>query len=555
MLSDIEIAKQSTMIKVSELIKKLNIDEDDVDYYGKYKAKLNLDLYNKLNDKPDGKLILVSAISPTPLGEGKSTTTIGLTDAMNKLNYNTLAALREPSLGPVFGVKGGAAGGGYAQVNPMADLNLHFTGDLHAMTSANNLISACIDNHIHQGNLLNIDPDNIRWERCLDLNDRALRQVVVGCGPKSNGVERKDRFNITVASEIMAILCLSRDLKDLRRRIEDIIIGYTYDKKVVTVKDLGIAGSVVVLLKDAMNPNVIQTLENNPVLVHGGPFANIAHGCNSIVATKMALKLADYVVTEAGFGADLGAEKFLDIKCREAGLKVSAVVIVATIKALKYHGNVKMKDILEENIEALEKGFMNLVKHVDTIQKFGIPFVIALNKYYNDTENELNTFMRLAKEYNFPVALSEVFAKGGEGGIDLAKQVINSINGAYTPKYIYDLNDTIENKINLIAKNVYGAKDVVFSDYAKEQLVELENSSYKDFYICMAKTPLSLTDNPKLVGRPVDFTISIKEIKISAGARFLVCLTGDIMTMPGLPKEPLANKINLNEENEIINLS
>ena len=414
MLSDIEIAKQSKMIKVSELIKKLNIDEDDVDCYGKYKAKLNLDLYNKLSNKPDGKLILVSAISPTPLGEGKSTTTIGLTDAMNKLNYNTLAALREPSLGPVFGVKGGAAGGGYAQVNPMADLNLHFTGDLHAMTSANNLISACIDNHIHQGNLLNIDPENIRWERCLDLNDRALRQVVVGCGPKSNGVERKDRFNITVASEIMAILCLSKNLKDLRRRIEDIIVGYTYDKKVVTVKDLGIAGSVVVLLKDAMNPNVIQTLENNPVLVHGGPFANIAHGCNSIVATKMALKLADYVVTEAGFGADLGAEKFLDIKCREAELKVSAVVIVATIKALKYHGNVKMKDILEENTEALEKGFMNLVKHVDTIKKFGIPFVIALNKYHNDTENELNTFNRLAQEYQFPVALSEVFAKGGE---------------------------------------------------------------------------------------------------------------------------------------------
>lgn len=555
MLSDIEIAKQSKMIKISELIKKLNIDEDDVDYYGKYKAKLNLDLYNKLNEKSDGKLILVSAISPTPLGEGKSTTTIGLTDAMNKLNYRTLAALREPSLGPVFGVKGGAAGGGYAQVNPMADLNLHFTGDLHAMTSANNLISACIDNHIHQGNLLNIDPENIRWERCLDLNDRALRQVVVGCGPKSNGVERKDRFNITVASEIMAILCLAKDLKDLRRRIENIIVGYTYDKKVVTVKDLGIAGSVVVLLKDAMNPNVIQTLENNPVLVHGGPFANIAHGCNSIVATKMALKLADYVVTEAGFGADLGAEKFLDIKCREAGLKVSAVVIVATIKALKYHGNVKMKDILEENTEALEKGFMNLVKHVDTIQKFGIPFVIALNKYHNDTENELNTFNRLAKEYNFPVALSEVFAKGGDGGIELAKQVINSINGSHTPKYIYDLHDTIENKIKLIAKNVYGAKDVVFSDYAKEQLVELENSSYKDFYICMAKTPLSLTDNPKLVGRPVDFTISIKEIKISAGAKFLVCLTGDIMTMPGLPKEPLANKIDLNEENEIINLS
>ena len=555
MLSDIEIAKQSKMLKISEIIEKLNISEEDVDYYGKYKAKIDLALLEKLSTKKDGKLILVSAISPTPLGEGKSTTTIGLTDAMNLLNYNTVAALREPSLGPVFGVKGGAAGGGYAQVNPMADLNLHFTGDLHAMTSANNLISACIDNHIHQGNALNIDPENIRWERCLDLNDRALRQVVVGCGPKSNGVERKDRFNITVASEIMAILCLSKNLKDLRKRIEDIIIGYTYDKKVVTVKDLGIAGSVVVLLKDAMNPNVIQTLENNPVLVHGGPFANIAHGCNSIVATKLALKLADYVVTEAGFGADLGAEKFLDIKCREAGLKVSAVVIVATIKALKYHGNVKMKDIKEENLEALEAGFMNLVKHIDTIQQFGIPFVIALNKYNTDTDKELDKFNELASKYNFPVALSEVFAKGGNGGIELAKQVVNAMNNPVVPNYMYDLKDTIENKINNIAKKVYGAKEVVFSEFAKTQLNELENSIYKDFYICMAKTPLSLTDNPKMVGRPVDFTISIKEIKISAGAHFLVCLTGDIMTMPGLPKEPLANKIDLNEENEIINLS
>lgn len=555
MLSDIEIAKQSKMKRISEITNALNIDEEYVEYYGKYKAKLELELLETLKDKQDAKLVLVSAISPTPLGEGKSTTTIGLVDALNLIGKKTVGALREPSLGPVFGVKGGAAGGGYAQVNPMADLNLHFTGDLHAMTSANNLISACIDNHIHQGNELNIDPEQIKWERCLDLNDRVLRNVVVGCGPKSNGVERKDRFNITVASEIMAILCLSKDLQDLKHRIESLIIGYTYEGKVVTVKELGCAGSVLVLLKDAFKPNVIQTLENNPVLVHGGPFANIAHGCNSIVATKMASKLGDYVITEAGFGADLGAEKFLDIKCREAGLKVSAVVLVATIKALKYHGGVKMKEVLEENIEALKKGFGNLAKHVDTIKKFGLPFVIAINKFHTDTEAEIKALMELCEENNFPMALSEVFAKGGKGGVELANKLLGAMEEPKTPNYIYDLNDTIENKINLIAKNVYGAKDVVFVDKAAEQIKELEQSIYKDFFICMAKTPLSLTDNPKAVGSPKDFTITIKEIKISAGAKFLVCLTGDIMTMPGLPKVPLANKIDLNEENEIINLS
>ena len=555
MLSDIEIAKQSKMKRISEITSSLNIDEEYVEYYGKYKAKLELELYESLKEKEDGKLVLVSAISPTPLGEGKSTTTIGLVDALNLLGKKTVGALREPSLGPVFGVKGGAAGGGYAQVNPMADLNLHFTGDLHAMTSANNLISACIDNHIHQGNELGIDPEQIKWERCVDLNDRALRSVVVGCGPKSNGVERKDRFNITVASEIMAILCLARSLDDLKQRIESLIIGYTYEGKVVTVKELGCAGSVLVLLKDAFKPNIIQTLENNPVLVHGGPFANIAHGCNSISATKMALKLGDYVVTEAGFGADLGAEKFLDIKCREAGLKVSAVVLVATIKALKYHGKVKMKEVTEENIDALKAGFGNLVKHVDTIKKFGLPFVIAINRFHTDTEAEIATLMQLCEENNFPMALSEVFAKGGKGGVELANKLLAAMEEPKTPNYIYNLNDTIENKINLIAKNVYGAKEVVFVDKAVDQIKQYENSIYKDFYICMAKTPLSLTDNPKAVGSPKDFTITIKEIKISAGAKFLVCLTGDIMTMPGLPKEPLANKIDLNEQNEIINLS
>ena len=555
MLSDIEISQQSKMKRIVELTDKLNIDDEYVEFYGKYKAKLELELLQHLKNKKDGKLILVSAISPTPLGEGKSTTSIGLVDALNELNYKAIGALREPSLGPVFGVKGGAAGGGYAQVNPMADLNLHFNGDLHAMTAANNLISACIDNHIHQGNELNINPENIRWERCLDLNDRALRNVVVGCGGKSNGVMRNDRFNITVASEIMAIMCLSRDIEDLRSRIDSLIIGYTYDDKVVTVKDLGITGSVLVLLKDAIKPNLIQTLENNPVLIHGGPFANVAHGCSSIIATKMGLKLADYVVTEAGFGADLGAEKFLDIKCREANLHVSGVVIVATIKALKYHGKVKMKDINEENIPALIEGFGNLQKHVDTIQKFGLPFVIALNKYHNDTENELNTLLDLCKQNNYPIALSEVFAKGGKGGIDLAEKLLSVMEEPRSPKFMYDLQDTISNKIRNIVRNVYGAKDFVFVDKAIEQIKYLENSQYKDFFICMAKTPLSLTDNPKMVGAPKNFIITIKEIKISAGAKFLVCLTGDIMTMPGLPKVPLANKIDIDENGEIVNLS
>lgn len=553
MLSDIEIARKSVMMPISQIAKKIGIDEEYLEYYGKYKAKINLDILEKNKNSKEGKLILVTAISPTPLGEGKSTTTIGLVDALNKLNVKTIGALREPSLGPVFGVKGGAAGGGYAQMNPMDELNLHFTGDIHAITSANNLISACIDNHIFQGNELNIDPNKITWQRCVDLNDRALREVRIIVDKEKN--ERVDRFNISVASEIMAIFCLARDIDDLRNRIDSLIIGYNYDGNEVTVKDLGITGSVLVLLKEAIKPNIIQTLENNPVIVHGGPFANIAHGCNSIIATKTALKLADVVVTEAGFGADLGAEKFLDIKCREANLKVNALVIVATIKALKYHGGVPAKEVGTENIEALKKGIANLEKHIQTIQSFKLPYVIAINRYANDTKEELEVLNEWTTKNNHPCALSEVFAKGSEGGIELAKAVLSIMNEGKSPEYIYDLNDSIENKIKKIAKTVYGAKDVCFTDEVKEKIKKLQSSKYSDFYICMAKTPLSLTDNPKLVGRPTDFTITVREIRISAGAKFLVCLTSDIMTMPGLPKEPLAKKIDLNEKGEIINLS
>ena len=554
MLSDIEIANSAKIENIKEIAKKVNISEDYLELYGNDKAKIKLDIYKSLESKKDAKLILVTAITPTPLGEGKSTTTIGLTDAMNLIGKNTIACLREPSLGPVFGVKGGAAGGGYAQVNPMADLNLHFTGDLHAMTAANNLISACIDNHIFQGNELNINPDRIVWQRCMDLNDRALREVMVAVNSKKGIIGRKDQFNITVASEIMAILCLATSIEDLRMRIDNLIVAYTYDNKQIKVKDLGITGSVLVLLKDAIKPNLIQTLENNPVLVHGGPFANIAHGCNSIMATKLGLKLADYVVTEAGFGADLGAEKFLDIKCRVANLKPNAVVVVATIKALKYHGGVMAAECLEPNLDALKKGIVNLEKHIDTIKTFGIPYVVCVNRFLKDTEEEIEYLMNWAKEKGHKVALSEVFSKGGKGGIDLANLVVDACNEPNDFKYIYNLEDPIETKILKIAQKVYGAKNIEFTKKGKEYLEIVKNGSYQDFYVCMAKTPLSLTDNAKIVGAPTDFTIKIKEIRISAGAKFLVCLTGDIMTMPGLSKVPLANKIDY-KEGKIINLS
>lgn len=555
MLSDIEISQNAKVEKINKIAEKLAINEDYLEQYGSDKAKINLNIFKEYENKPDGKLILVTAISPTPLGEGKSTTSIGLVDALCKLNKKALGALREPSLGPVFGVKGGAAGGGYAQINPMADLNLHFTGDLHAITAANNLISACLDNHIFQGNELNINPNRVVWQRCMDLNDRALREVTVAIEEKKGVEGRKERFNITVASEIMAILCLAKDINDLRSRVDNLILAYTYDDKVITVKDLGITGSVLVLLKDAMKPNLVQTLENNPILVHGGPFANIAHGCNSIIATRLGLKLADYLVTEAGFGADLGAEKFLDIKCREAGLNPSAVVLVATIKALKYHGGVDAKECKLPNLEALKKGIVNLEKHIDTLQKFGLPFVIALNRFDTDTDEELSFMDEWSKENNYPLALSEVFAKGGAGGVELAEKVIATCEQENNFNYLYDLTDSVEDKIFKIASKVYGAKEVVYKKAALAKLEEIKKTNYKDFYICMAKTPLSLTDNAKIVGAPKDFTITVKEIRVSAGAKFLVCLTGAIMTMPGLPKVPLANKIDIDEDNKIHNLS
>ena len=553
MLSDIEIIKQSKMKKIVSLIDKYDIKPEEVSLYGENIAKLDLSILDRLKDKKDGKLILVTAITPTPTGEGKSTTTIGLVDAMNKVGTKTIGAIREPSLGPVFGVKGGAAGGGYAQVNPMVEMNLHFTGDLHAMTTANNLVSAVIDNYLFQGNPLNINPEKITWKRCLDLNDRALRKVQVGLS-MSKETPRYDYFNITVASEIMAMLCLSKSITDLRERLDRSIVAYTYDDKPVTIKDLGITGSLLVLLKDALKPNVIQTLENNVMFVHGGPFANIAHGCNSILATKMALKLSDYVVTEAGFGADLGAEKFLDIKCREAGLTPSLVVMVATIKALKYHGGMPLKNLKEENVEALAKGIKNLEKHCDTVKKFGIKTVIAINKFHTDSDAEIEFIQNWSKEHNIPVSLSEVFAKGGEGGIDLANKVIENISDESTYAPLYDLNDTIYDKIFKIASKAYGANEVIYADSVKEQIDKFQQSEFKDYYICMAKTPNSLTDNQKIIGAPKDFPINIRDIRVSTGAKFIICLTGEVMTMPGLSKEPMALKIDIDENYNVYGL-
>ena len=553
MLSDIEIIKQSKMKKISSLIDKYDIKPEEVSLYGENIAKLDLSVLDRLKDKKDGKLILVTAITPTPTGEGKSTTTIGLVDAMNKIGTKTIGAIREPSLGPVFGVKGGAAGGGYAQVNPMVEMNLHFTGDLHAMTTANNLVSAVIDNYLFQGNPLNINPERITWKRCLDLNDRALRKVQVGLS-MAKETPRYDYFNITVASEIMAMLCLSKSITDLRERLDRSIVAYTYDEKPVTIKDLGITGSLLVLLKDALKPNVIQTLENNVMFVHGGPFANIAHGCNSILATKMALKLSDYVVTEAGFGADLGAEKFLDIKCREAGLTPSLVVMVATIKALKYHGGMSLKNLKEENVEALAKGIKNLEKHCDTVKKFGIKTVIAINKFHTDSDAEIEFIQNWSKEHNIPVSLSEVFAKGGEGGIDLANKVIENISEESNYSPLYDLNDTIYDKIFKIASKAYGANEVIYADSVKEQIDKFQQSEFKDYYICMAKTPNSLTDNQKIIGAPKDFPIHIRDIRVSTGAKFIICLTGEVMTMPGLSKEPMALKIDIDENYNVYGL-
>ena len=545
MLTDLEIAQQAQIKPVVEIAKALNINEDDLELYGKYKAKIDP---TTISGEENGKVILVTAISPTPAGEGKSTTTIGLCDALNKLNYKTMVALREPSFGPVMGVKGGAAGGGYAQVIPMEDINLHFTGDLHAITTANNAIAAMIDNHLHQGNALGIDPTRIVWHRCLDMNDRALRNVIVGLGGSSNGVPREDHFDITVASEIMAVMCLSTSLEDFKERVGRIVVAYNYNKKPVTVADLKATGAVALIMKDALKPNLVQTLEHNPAFIHGGPFANIAHGCNSVLATKTAMKLAPYVVTEAGFGADLGAEKFFDIKCRQTGIKPSCVVIVATIRALKMHGGVLKEDLKEENVEALMAGMCNLEKHIENVKKYNLPYVVAINRFYTDTEAEIKALEDWAKANGHDVALSEVFTKGGEGGLDLANKVINKINtadGYDTFETLYDVNDTIKNKITTICKTIYGASSVEFSSQAKTQMSQFKKNGWDKLPICMAKTQYSFSDNPKLLGRPEGFTMTIRELLPSIGAGFIVALTGDIMRMPGLPSEPAANKMDI----------
>ncbi|WP_305209292.1 formate--tetrahydrofolate ligase, partial [Dubosiella newyorkensis] len=538
--TDLEIAQECVLEPIETIAAKVDIPNDALEHYGKYKAKLAFDLIKELEKNKEGKLILVTAINPTKAGEGKSTTTVGLGDALNRIGKKTMMALREPSLGPVFGLKGGAAGGGYAQVVPMEDINLHFTGDMHAITTCNNLVSAILDNHIYQGNALNIDPASITFKRCLDMNERELRQIDIGLGAKVNGVKREDGFNITVASEIMASLCLASDLMDLKERFGKILVAYTYDQKPVFVRDLGIEGAMAMVMKDAILPNLVQTLEHNPVLIHGGPFANIAHGCNSVIATKTALRLADYVVTEAGFGADLGAEKFLDIKCRLADLHPNAVVIVATIRALKQHGGVAYEDLKEENVEAMLKGCENLAKHIDTIQQFGLPYIVAINEFVSDTPEEVKALQEWCQANGHPMALSQVWAKGGEGAIDLANQVVQLCEQENDFAPLYDVNDSIESKIESIARKVYGAKGVEFTPEAKEQIERFNELGWNDLPICMAKTQMSLSDDGKVMGRPTDFTITVRELRPSLGAGFIVALTGKVLTMPGLPKHPSA---------------
>lgn len=549
--TDLEIAQECKMEHIRDIAAKIGVGEEDLEYYGNHKAKVSLDLLHRNEDKEDGKLILVTAINPTKAGEGKSTTTVGLGDALNRLGKKTMIALREPSLGPVFGLKGGAAGGGYAQVVPMEDINLHFTGDMHAITTANNLISACLDNHIHQGNDLDIDIENITWKRCLDMNDRTLRHITIGEGPKANGVERVDGFNITVASEVMAVLCLSTSLMDLKERLGNMLVAFNSKKEPVYVKDLGIEGALAMVMKDAIKPNMVQTLEHNPVLIHGGPFANIAHGCNSILATRTCLKLADYTVTEAGFGADLGAEKFLDIKCRFGGLKPNAVVIVATIRALKQHGNVAYEDLKEENVEAMLAGCENLAKHIDTVNQFGLPYIIAINEFATDTPAEVEALQNWCREHNHPMSLSQVWAKGGEGALDLANQLVElcAEENSYAP--LYAVEESIEDKITAIATKVYGAKEVAFTEEAKEQIELYNTLGWNKMPICMAKTQMSLSDDAKVYGAPKDFTITVRELRPSLGAGFLVALTGKILTMPGLPKVPAANQMDIDEKGHI----
>ena len=553
MKTDIQIAQESTMLPIREVAAQAGIDESLLEYYGNVKAKLDI---SSLRDTPrKGRLILVTAINPTPAGEGKTTTSVGLSDALRRLQKNVLLCLREPSLGPVFGIKGGAAGGGYAQVVPMEDINLHFTGDFHAIGAANNLLAAMIDNHIQQGNALDIDVKNITWKRCVDMNDRQLRNIVCGLGGRMQGVPREDGFDITVASEIMAILCLSSDLMDLKARLARIIIGYNRAGDPVTAHDLKAEGAMTVLLKDAIKPNLVQTLEHTPALIHGGPFANIAHGCNSIAATDTALKLADYVVTEAGFGADLGAEKFLDIKCRAAGLQPDAVVIVATVKALKYNGGVPKTELGHENLEALEKGLPNLLKHVENItQVFGLPAVVAINRFDNDTDAELDLIRAKCAEYGVRVALSEVWGKGGAGGIELAEEVLRLCEEENSFRFAYDVNLPIRDKITAIVQKIYGGDGVSFSAAAEKEIDKLEALGYGNLPVCMAKTQYSLSDDPAKLGRPEHFTVSVSKVKISAGAGFIVALTGEIMTMPGLPKVPAAEKIDIDENGVITGL-
>jgi formate--tetrahydrofolate ligase len=555
MLSDIEIAQNAEMKHIRDIAAAVGIDEEQLEYYGKYKAKISSELWETVKDKNDGKLVLVTAINPTPAGEGKTTTTIGLGDALSKIGKKCVLALREPSLGPVMGIKGGAAGGGYSQVVPMEDINLHFTGDMHAITAANNLLSAMIDNHIHQGNELNIDVTNIVWKRVLDMNDRALRKTVVGMGGKINGIPREDGFMITVASEIMAILCLANDLEDLKYRLGEIIIGYNREGEPVKASDLNAQGAMTALLKDAVKPNLVQTLEHTPCFIHGGPFANIAHGCNSVQATKLALKLGDYTITEAGFGADLGAEKFMDIKCRMAELSPDAVVIVATVRALKYNGGVAKADLKEENVDALKKGIVNLEKHIENMLSYGVPVVVAVNRFDTDSDAELSTVIERCNELGAQCALSEVFAKGGDGGLELAQKVIAAIeNEKADYKPAYDVNLTIKEKIHTVVTKIYGGSGVSYSPRALKQIKRLEELGLDKKPICMAKTQYSLSDNPKLLGRPEGFTVSVSNVRVSNGAGFVVVETGDIMVMPGLPKVPAANNIDVDADGKITGL-
>lgn len=554
-LSDIEIAQQTKLEPITAIANQVGLTDDDLELYGKYKAKISFDAIKRLSKNEDGKLVLVTAITPTPAGEGKTLTTIGLAQALNYMGHKAVVALREPSLGPVFGIKGGAAGGGYSQVLPMEDINLHFTGDMHAITAANNLLAAAIDNHVHQGNALRIDVRRVIWKRVMDMNDRALRNIVVGMGGKVCGFPREDHFMITVASEIMAALCLASDLMDLKKRMGDITVAYDLDGNLVTARQLGVEGAMAILMKDAIKPNLVQTIEHTPALVHGGPFANIAHGCNSVVATKLAMKMGDIAVTEAGFGADLGAEKFMDIKCRFAGIKPDAVVIVATVRALKMHGGVDKKNLQEENVEALKKGFANLAKHIENMRLFDVPVVVGINKFISDTDEEIATLRKLCEDYGVEVALNNCWAEGGKGGVEMGEKVLKLLQQPKTPyKPLYDVNDSIPKKMETIVKKVYGGDGVIFEGNAQKQIKELEAFGLDKMPICVAKTQYSLSDNPALLGASKGFKVTVKDVRVCTGAGFIVCQTSNIMTMPGLPKVPAANRMDIDENGVITGL-